>query len=165
MILVRRLVPYLVDHIRNALVLVGHICEELHSRIRMKSMRMPVHKHINTVFDSRIHDRAGAFLAEIRILEVALCLTFLIVDLDSDGRTHKFRIPVLDNMPYGTGVIETRPEHIPSEAHALKFNRITRFIHQGRTLNMKTLHLRDLTAACRQHDGRHRHKESFSHDE
>ena len=109
---------------------------------------MPVHDDIYAIGNSRIHDGARALLAELRILQITLSLTLIVVDLDTDRCTHHLGIPVLDDMLHRIGIIETRPEHIPAEAHALQLDGITFFIHEGRALDMQTLHLRSLLRTC-----------------
>ena len=132
MIPVGRLVPYLVDHIRHAFVPGGHIRKEFHSLCSVESVRMPVHEDINAIGNGSVHYCTGALLSEFRILQVALCLTLAIVDFHSDRGTHKLSVPVLHDMLYRIGIVETRPEHIPSEAHAFELNGVPVLIHKGR---------------------------------
>ena len=71
----------------------------------------------------------------------------LVIDLYSDRGTHDLRLPVLDYMLHCRSIIETWPEDVPAEAHALQLDGIAFFIHKDGSLNMQTLHLRSLPGA------------------
>ena len=80
---------------------------------------MPVHEDINALCYCGVHYCTGTLLSEFRILQVALHLTLGIVDFHSDCGTNELRIPVLNDVLHGSGIVESRPENIPAEAHSL----------------------------------------------
>jgi hypothetical protein len=108
---------------------------------------VPVYKHIDSVFNSRVHYSAGALLAELRVMKIILHLTFVIVDLYADGRTYNFCTPIVNYMSDSSCIVEAWPKHVPSETHSLEFYNLSRFIDKRGSLDMQTLYLRSRTGA------------------
>ena len=57
------------------------------------------------------------------------------------GVQEYFRTPVLNDVLHRSGIIESWPEDIPAEAHALELDGISRLINKGRSIYMQTLQL------------------------
>ena len=118
----------------------------------MKPVCVPVHQDIDSILNSGIDNRTCTSFSEIRVFEIILHLTFVIIDFHAYRGTDQFCIPVLNHMLYSRGVIESWPEDIPAEAHTLQLNCISGLIHQGCTLDMQTLDCTDPAATAGKKD-------------
>ena len=108
-VLVCRLIPYLINHIRDSLVSGRHVCEELNGLFRMKLVGMPIYKNIHSVLNCRIHDGFSAFFSEIRVIKIACGLGFRGTKLDSYSSSDCFRSPFVHDMGHRLTVIEPWP--------------------------------------------------------